>query len=514
MPLRLNKRDGMFFLLAGVLVSLYVLRAGGGFPLDDSWIHQTYARNLALRGEWAFVPGVPSAASTSPLYTVLLAIGYRIGIPYALWTPLLGVLALTGIAALGARMAERLLPDQRRAPAVTGAALLLCWHLIWAASSGMETALFSLLALLLLWLACVQSDRMAQRSAGQVGADGALFGIAAALAALARPEGVLAAGLAGLALLVARGRQHPRVVVWWMITAALGFGLTIAPYLLLNLRLTGGLLPDTANAKFVQHAPLTELPYLTRFYKLAEAILAGGQILLVPGMVALCWMKWKRTVRHEYLLTVLPLLWSVGLIALYAARLPAWYQHGRYVIPALPALVICGVVGMLWLLEQSSRRGKGLLQRVGWRALMLSTVLLFGIFAVWGMEILRTDVMIIDSEMVAAARWIAENLPEDELLAIHDIGAVGYFAPRPLLDIAGLISPEIVNLLHDPEQIWAAMRERDARYLMAFDDQIPGDDPADARLCEVFSSNAEITIRAGGSNMKVYRLAWDATCDD
>ena len=55
------------FLLALLLVTIYVLAAGGSFPLDDSWIHQTYGRNLALNGEWAFLPGKPSAASTSPL---------------------------------------------------------------------------------------------------------------------------------------------------------------------------------------------------------------------------------------------------------------------------------------------------------------------------------------------------------------------------------------------------------------------------------------------------------------
>ena len=35
-----------------------------GFPLDDAWIHQTYARNLGLRGMMAFSPDELSTGST------------------------------------------------------------------------------------------------------------------------------------------------------------------------------------------------------------------------------------------------------------------------------------------------------------------------------------------------------------------------------------------------------------------------------------------------------------------
>ena len=28
-----------------------------GYPLDDAWIYQTYARNLSHLGEWSFIPG-------------------------------------------------------------------------------------------------------------------------------------------------------------------------------------------------------------------------------------------------------------------------------------------------------------------------------------------------------------------------------------------------------------------------------------------------------------------------
>lgn len=512
MPLNWTKRDTLFLLIAAVLVSIYVLRAGGGFPLDDSWIHQTYGRNLALLGEWSFLPGVPSAASTSPLYTVLLAIGYRLSIPYIWWTNLLGILALTGIAVIGAQLAQRALPQQPRAGWITGMALLFSWHLIWVASSGMETAIFAMLTLGVLLLGWQHSESLPDALTGSLLRKGFSFGVLVALTTLARPEGILAGGLAGLGVLLALIRQHKKPLFVWMLAAVGGFLIAILPYLVLNLQLTGGLLPNTANAKFVQHAVMLALPYPYRFYKLAEAIFAGGQVLLLPGIFAYMFLRWKHTPAEKQFAAFTPLLWSIGLIALYAARLPAWYQHGRYVIPALPALVVCGVVGMLWLHNHLTRRSR-LLPRVGLRVLTISTVVLFGIFAAWGIEIFRTDVLIIDSEMVAAARWIDENLPPDELLAIHDIGAVGYFTPRPMLDIAGLLSPEVIERLNDPEKLWELMQERDARYLMAFANQVPGGDVNDPRLCMIFTTDAEITRQSGGTNMTIYQLDWNATCD-
>ena len=76
--------------LLALLIVLEVLNAAvylsaanqPGFPLDDAWIHQTYARNLGLHGIMAFSPGEPSTGSTSPAWTVLLAAGYLLQVPF------------------------------------------------------------------------------------------------------------------------------------------------------------------------------------------------------------------------------------------------------------------------------------------------------------------------------------------------------------------------------------------------------------------------------------------------
>ena len=77
-------------LLAGgiyLVVSALIYKIG--FPLDDSWIHLTFARNLAQHGEWSFRPGIPSAGSTSPLWSALLAIGFLFNL-----TPTFGRISL------------------------------------------------------------------------------------------------------------------------------------------------------------------------------------------------------------------------------------------------------------------------------------------------------------------------------------------------------------------------------------------------------------------------------------
>jgi hypothetical protein len=509
--------DVLLVALAAGLVALYVGQAGEGFPLDDSWIHQVYGRNLAQYGEWAFVPGEPSAASTSPLYTVLLALGYSVNLPYVLWTHFLGTLALALTGIIGARMTERLLPQQRLAGVLAGLILVGSWHLVWAAASGMETALFNLFTLILIALAWREMGAATEMSVGRLLRRGAVFGAVAALAALTRPEGVLLAGLCGLAVVILWFPGMAGWLVSWVIGAVVSFAVVIAPYLLLNLQLTGGLLPNTAAAKYAQFAPvLALLSYPERVWQMIYPLLAGGQVLLLPGViwyVARMLMQMRQgTLKREGIVMLLPVAWAAGLILLYAARLPAPYQHGRYVIPALPGLLLCGVAGLIWLIERGRRSLTG---RVITRALGVAAALVSAYFAAGiGPAVYSTDVAIIQEEMVASAHWIADHIPPEDYLAIHDIGAVGYFAPRPILDVAGLVNPEVLPLLHDREALYALMQERGARYLLAFPDQVPGGDITDARLCAVYTTGGETAPRAGGSNMTVYALVWDRSCQN
>src|SRR5689334_20132665 len=135
--MRLSRRDVLILALAACLVVLIYLAAsaliyGLGFPLDDSWIHQTYARNLALRHEWSFLPGQPSAGSTSPLWTLLLSIGFFLPDAPYLWTYLLGGLMLLGLAVLVENLVRQVQPQYTPHYPWAGLFFIVEWHIAWA----------------------------------------------------------------------------------------------------------------------------------------------------------------------------------------------------------------------------------------------------------------------------------------------------------------------------------------------------------------------------------------------
>ncbi len=127
--------------------------SGPGFPLDDAWIHQTYARNLVLTGGWSYSGGQASAGSTSPLWTVLLSAGYLLRTSPIAWAVGLGVLCLFVTAWVGDKIWIKRSGDGKYTRLPLFAILLATeWHLVWAAISGMETILFILLIMCFAWL--------------------------------------------------------------------------------------------------------------------------------------------------------------------------------------------------------------------------------------------------------------------------------------------------------------------------------------------------------------------------
>jgi hypothetical protein len=193
------------------------------------------------------------------------------------------------------------------------------------------------------------------------------------------------------------------------------------------------------------------------------------------------------------------MVWMAGHFSLYALRLPVTYQHGRYAIPGIAVFCLWGWLGSLRLLftawEQAQRR---MWAFAGGTLLSLLTIGFAGL----GANAYAQDVAIINTEMVAAANWIEMELPEDALIAAHDIGALGYFAGREVVDLAGLVLPDVVAFIRDEAQLGVYLDQVGADYLMTFPDWY-SDLPKSAEL--IYQTGGEFSSLAGGANMAVYR---------
>ncbi len=498
--MRLSERTLLFLTIGLALLSTagyvgYAASQGySGFPLDDAWIHQTYARNLAQTGSWAYVPGQPSAGSTSPLWTVLLAAGYVLGAPYRAWAVLLGGLSVALAAWMAGRLAKQLLPWAAAWPLVA-LACVAEWHMLWAGASGMETALFAGLC-----LAAMSQGLRVARDDSLVSWLG--WGLLGGLAVLTRPEGIIPFGLSGVAVVAVRRQEFSRRqwrALWKRYAAAAaGFLLLVLPYLVFNWRVSGGLFPNTFYAKQMEYSEiLAAVPWLARVARVISVQFVGGQLLLAPGLLA----AWLELGRRRKWLAYLPAAWWLVTVLLYASRLPVTYQHGRYQIPMIPVLLMYGVPGTWLLMSRASTP----LARAAARGLALAAAIVFAAFVVVGGQAYLADVRIIDTEMVDVAHWLNEHTPADALVAVHDIGAIGYFAQRPLLDLAGLVSPEIIPFMRDEDRLYRYIRDRGASYLVTFPSWYPRM-TREPGLELVYQTDAPWVVQAGGDNMAVYRL--------
>jgi hypothetical protein len=459
-----------------------------GFPLDDAWIHQTYARNLASRGEWAFLPGQPSAGSTAPLWSIFLAGGYWLRIEPLVWTYLLGWVLLAAIGWVGMG-AFRALSQQKLSTAIwVGVFLVFEWHLVWAAGSGMETLAHSFLALLVL------SHILGRR------VHWFRLGLLVGMSIWVRPDGVTLIVPAVLAPFFLEPNWKGRAKA----LARLGLGVTllVAPYLAFNYILAGAVWPNTFFAKQAEYASHRQFLFWVRLGQQMLMPLVGAGLLVLPGWVYLL----VASLRRREWLRLLGIGWVLEYLILYAWRLPVTHQHGRYVIPAMGVYFVWGLAGSaeIWNLVKSASHGKrqALLGNVLTKSWRISLAVVLAAFWLQGMQSYAWDVAVIESEMVTTAKWVAENTEADALIAAHDIGALGYFGERRLLDLAGLVSPEVIPFIRDEIRLQAYLDEQGADYLVTLVRWYP---LLEGHSQLIYLTGSRFSPDLGGENMAVYK---------
>ena len=397
--------------------------AGGlfSYALDDTYIHLELAWQLASTGTWGINPGEPASASSSPLWSVLLAaalaaVGHRSSVAA-------GVAACAGVAAVVA--ASRSLASQEPSPqgnSNAGAALAIGAMVILTpvpvmAALGMEHTLQLALA-----LAAANHAVHSLRDPARAPSPWGLVWLS--LLCATRYEGAFL-GAAWMGLLgVSRRWRHAAAVA--AATAA-----PIGAFALASLAMGNAPLP---NGLLMKSAPLDGRPG----QNLLENV-AGGAAVYLP--VAAAWAADAARTRSAWATPRVRLLAVTAALHLMLASVGWYYRYEAWLV----GWATLSAAQAALALDPPTWRRTRVTRRLAIGALGVAALAATGARAVDAWRFLPSRTQYTADAKVRVARAL-EAVAPDTVVALHDIGAMAWETDVRIVDTAALGSNRVLAL--------------------------------------------------------------------
>jgi hypothetical protein len=403
----------------GVTLFLGLSQHPGSY--DDAYITYRYARNIARGHGFVYNVGESVLGTTTPLYALLLAALSLVWPDIPILSDYVGTLAwalcvpiVYGIGQVG-----------RHEVAGLGAAAFVATSPLFLSALGMETSVYVLLSLLTIHLYLKKHPNWAALCAG--------------LAFLTRWDGILVVGTLLFAEMLRRKKIPVRV--------GLVCALMILPWLAYSQVTFGSIFPNSFYAKMGQGWNPT----------------LGGDDLGTFGWGLVLLGKSLYSMRGGFLFLVFPILWMVATVSAIRRRAKWWplvlwtalYTLGYvavgvvsfpwYYPPLVPALAILTTEGIDAIARLISARAR-------WKAARPVIAVILGVLCLipntgWLVKAYRRDLPPHNATYTSVGQWLETNTPPDSSVALIEVGIIGFYSDRTVVDTMGLVSPGMVGHL-------------------------------------------------------------------
>lgn len=419
-----------------LLLSLAFLNTCG----DDSFIYFRLIENYLQTGRLEYNPSEPCYAMTSTTYFFVFAelarwLGLQGG-RYAV--SLLGhAFAVVALAGLGRRLIRN-----RGVWALALAAILfdpfyLRWF--WA---GWELSFKIGAAALALWMLLAAGSRDGARPAF-------IAGLAMAFAALTRPEMFFLTGLGAAYLVVRKGISRPAEWLSALMAYAVGWLLLAGPWLLFAKAYFGWAVPHTVYAK--ASGTLFYWPYLRIFFpKFLKILLLPAFPFYLLVLVAVLSVRPWKTWTHCAFRGWSPDFRDFLVVALWASMVGGYLARGVYIdsikVGLFAPFFVLVAGALLDAALRLRNREPSAKSVAAWIFVLLALSIafqsrLFYRFSSWRPQYAQGD----DANLIAFAQRIRERTPPDARIGIFELGVIGYYSGRYMIDYAGLATPQLVT---------------------------------------------------------------------
>lgn len=383
------------------------------FAPDDAYITYRYARNIANGLGFVYNPGEWVLGTTTPLYTLLLALGIVVT---RLDAATLSIIFAGASLWLSAGILYTLGKDTQPQVAFVSA-LMFILNPFQRYFIGMESFLLNALVLLTIW--SYQRERRG------------ISALLGGLAVLTRYEAILL-----LVLIAGFDLFKRRRLPFWMLLA----GLPVGVWTGYAWRVFGTPIPLSATVKLA--AP--RIPFLTGYLTFwFQDVIQNPWLLIVIVFVLLGVMALvvARRLPTSYGLV---LAWGtiyLAAAAIYAGSFPWYYAPFT---PALAVLISLGVHFIGNLLHTIERLSEMTRQRARIVVISIGTLLL--VLAQgenWVQHAQRFGNQPADPRFFVyseASHWLLKNAKPIETLSAYEIGYLGYQSNIVIIDVSGLVT--------------------------------------------------------------------------
>jgi hypothetical protein len=417
----------VMLIMLGVLLRL-IWASNTHFIYEDAFITFRFAHNLAAGRGFVHNLGERVYGTTTPLLTLLLA-GWQMAFPghIIVGTQLLGFAsAIMTQAILWDGLGRAGITDARRWLAL---ALLVIPNKLWVRDmGGMETPLVIALMIATGWAVLRGWPIRA----------GALAG----LLLWTRIDAVFWVMAMSMVLGLAE-RRLP-----WQFTVAAG--MTYLPWVLFATFYFGSPIPHTIIAKELSYT-VTNFQPLSHHLSVAWNFLAPFYIppewgrfwqIGLATLTSLCAAWGAVQLRRIAVLNVLTVFWVIEITRVTITR--ATFE-GRYLIPLLVITLILAGLGLGALWKSLSRVGP-LWRWGGALGLALVLAVSLGISYREAEFYRRSQSYRNEASLKAMGVWLNQNTPANATVLLEPLGYVGYYADRHMIDVVGLVTPQIIEL--------------------------------------------------------------------
>lgn len=403
------------------------------FPLDDGWIHLQFAKNLSEYFSFSYYKDeMVTAGSTSPLYTFIVAIGFFITNNEMLLSYFTGILFFALSSLIIFKLSMKDFSKDILASMICAGLFILDRMMNFISLSGMETTMY---VFTLLLAAYFYKERKTYSLAVILG-----------LIIWSRPDGVAFIAAIAVDLILAifyfKNEEIKKIYSKDILLKMAGiFVLISGAYFLMNLIIAGSLFPNTYSAKIAYFSDAEKkLSYITDkvfpfFGSLSYSLYIAG---FAAAIIKFIYDLYKRKISENSLY----ILFFTFFLLLYMIKLPEVNRFGRYIMPLVPFFILLTVAGYRELLIFINKYLKNAF------ILRFVFIIFAGILFYRSIEDYDTfknfyakQCEYIYERQVKTAMWLKENTKEDDILGVHDIGAIGFYTGRKLVDVAGLVTP-------------------------------------------------------------------------